>query len=269
MKEKKIDCSYSWLLWVLFLLFIMVLLLLSLHLFGFLLLMVYLSVQNYLDVYEKLANSSCQPAFQWILPVAPPGPAQQLIILDQHPPPPPPQPLLPPACRPFNPDWPILNLGRMDVHALHWMAEHLTASSRINPRFMCCLSGKIVLPPLEQPPPELLHLLTAQDDIGNSFCDHIRTYNNALTMTSISHKIDESVNNGPEAVNDGFGPYVFKLHGELSHRSGSLLPPKGQSSVYAQLYIYDPTDSMDCCMENSWNAHLHHNTLATLKECQG
>jgi hypothetical protein len=140
------------------------------------------------------------------------------------------------------------------------MAERLTASSLANPRFgMCCLSGKIVLPPLHAVPPELLHLLTAQDDIGKSFRDHIRTYNNALAMTSIGHKVDESVNNGG-------GPYVFKLHGELSHKIGSLLPPDGEPPVYAQLYIYDPADAVNFWIANAWNAHLNHHTLVTLQD---
>ena len=190
----------------------------------------------------------------------------QLIILEENNlPPAPPLQLLPPARRPFSPDWPIHNLGRMDVqcpncHALHWMAERLTASSQRNPRFgMCCLSGKIVLPPLHPVPPELLNFLTAQDNIGKSFRDHIRTYNNALAMTSIGRKIDES-------VNDGVGPYIFKLHGELSHRSGSLLPSEGEPPIYAQLYIYDPADALNFRMANRWNTNLDHYTLVTLQD---
>ena len=144
------------------------------------------------------------------------------------------------------------------------MAEHLTASSNTNPRFgMCCLSGKIELPPLHPVPPELLQLLTVQDDIGKSFRDHIHNYNNTLAMTSIGRKIDESVNNGEDAVNDGVGPYVFKLHGELSHKAGSLLPPDRESPVFAQLYVYDPADAVNYCMANAWNAHLDHHTMVT------
>jgi hypothetical protein len=112
---------------------------------------------------------------------------------------------------------------------------------------MCCLSGKIVLPPLHPVPPELWELLTTQDVIGKAFCEHIHTYNKALAMTS---KTDETVNEGEEGVNDGIGPYVFKLHGELFHRSGSLLPPEGESPVYAQLYIYDPGDAANFWMAN-------------------
>ena len=147
-----------------------------------------------------------------------------------------------------------------NCHAFHWMAKHLTASSLANPRFViCCLSGKIVLPPLHPVPPELLHLLTAQDDISKSFHDHIRTYNNALTMTSIGRKIDESVNNGEQAVNNGFGPYVFKLHGELCHKIGSLLPPEGEPPVYAQLYIYDLM-----LLISGWPMHGMHSSIITL-----
>jgi hypothetical protein len=174
---------------------------------------------------------------------------------------PPPLQLLPPAHQPFSPDWPVHYLGQMDVQC-----PNCHASNR-NPRFgMCCLSGKIVLPPLHPVPPELLHLLIDQDDIGKSFCDHIHTYNNALAMTSIGRKVDESVNNGEEAVNDGVGPYVFKLHGELSHRAGSLLPPEGEAPVYAQLYIYDPADAVDFRMANAWNTHLDHHTLVILQD---
>ncbi|KAF8220602.1 hypothetical protein L208DRAFT_1035208, partial [Tricholoma matsutake] len=97
------------------------------------------------------------------------------------------------------------------------------------------------------------------DNIGRSFRDHICTYNNALAMTSIGCKVDES-------VNDGVGPYVFKLHGELSHKAGSLLTPDGQPPVYAQLYIYDPADAVNFRMANAWNSQLDHYTLVTLQD---
>ncbi|KAF8218827.1 hypothetical protein L208DRAFT_1040708, partial [Tricholoma matsutake] len=154
-----------------------------------------------------------------------------------------------------------------DYHAFHWMLEKLAKSSNAHLKFgMCCLSGKIVLPPLYFVPPKLLQLLTTQDYISKSFYDHIHTYNNALAMTSISCKVDESVNEGEEAVNNGIGPYVFKLHGELSHKASSLLLSDGQHPVYAQLYIYDPTDAINFCMANTWNTDLNHHTLVILQD---
>ena len=78
-------------------------------------------------------------------------------------------------------------------------------------------------------------------------------------MTSISCKVDES-------INDGDGPYVFRLHGELSHKSGSLLPPEGQPPVYSQVYIYDPADAVNFQMANRWHTQLNHHTLVTLQD---
>ena len=49
---------------------------------------------------------------------------------------------------------------------------------------------------------------------------------------------------------EGGGPYVFKVHGSLSHRAGSLLPAPNQPPVYAQLYIYDPDDALTYRMDN-------------------
>jgi hypothetical protein len=41
------------------------------------------------------------------------------------------------------------------------------------------------------------------------------------------------------SVNDGCGPPVFKINGQVHHRIGSLLPTDGTSPKYIQLYIYD------------------------------
>jgi hypothetical protein len=88
----------------------------------------------------------------------------------------------------FDPTWEVHSLGAVNVViamiSLHWLDEHLARSFLLNPSFgMCCIGGKISLPPIHQPPPELLDLLTTQED--NSFCKHIHNYNNALAMTSV------------------------------------------------------------------------------------
>ena len=82
-------------------------------------------------------------------------------------------------------------MGRMDVvceyrEALHWQCEELATSSWVHPKFgMCCYSGKVRLPLFENSPPELLDLLTRQDEVGKKFRDHTRNDNNALAMTSL------------------------------------------------------------------------------------
>ncbi|KAH9012550.1 hypothetical protein EDB85DRAFT_1877654, partial [Lactarius pseudohatsudake] len=133
----------------------------------------------------------------------------------------------------------------------------------LNPKFgMCCYSGKISLPPLQQPPPELSHLLTSQDQLGKNFRLRIRNYNSALAMTSVGRKVDESINQG------GGGPYTLRLHGELIHRVGSLLPPHGDqvAPIYAQLYIYDSDVALNHRMTNAWNSNLDHFTLSILQD---
>ena len=74
--------------------------------------------------------------------------------------------------------------------ALHWMSEQLVNSSNRNPLFgMCCTSGKIKLPKLDDPPGEILNLLSGQDYIAKKFRENIQKYNNALAMTSLGCKV--------------------------------------------------------------------------------
>ena len=85
---------------------------------------------------------------------------------------------LPPARHPFNRNWPVHNMGRMDVPctecgALHWRCEKLSSSSNIDPKFgTCCFHGKIKLPKLEGPPVELLSYLTGDDPVSKGFREY-------------------------------------------------------------------------------------------------
>ena len=145
------------------------------------------------------------------------------------------------------------DLGRMDrtcpkCGALHWLNERVlkTGSTILHPLFgMCCSDGSIQLPE-PPPPPELLErLFTAFTPEAQQFRQHIRQYNAALSFTSLGTQIDNSVNQG------GGGPPVFKIHGELHHQIGSLLPPHGQTPVYAQLYILDSREALHHRMQRN------------------
>jgi hypothetical protein len=174
-------------------------------------------------------------------------------------------PPIPIARHPFNPEWPVHDLHSMDrvcdaCKALHWLDERLTKSSKRHPKFgMCCYSGKIILPKLHKLPQELYKYLVGSDPISKGFRLNIRTYNNALAMTSVGRKLDYSVNMGR-------GPYVFKLHGELSHRIGSLLPAEGEEPLYAQLYVIDTAHAHDMRMINPWNAMLDAGVMQNLQD---
>lgn len=141
--------------------------------------------------------------------------------------------------------------------ALHWDEERLSNSSRIRPKFgVCCNSGKITIPPAQDPPPLLRALFDDHSSQAQEFREHIRQYNAALTFTSLGVKVDES-------VNDGRGPYCFRIHGELCHLIGSLLPAEGHEPQYAQLYIHDPQYALDVRMRR--NDNLRHDTMALLQ----
>ena len=142
--------------------------------------------------------------------------------------------------------------------ALHWPDERISKSTLTSPRFgTCCAHGQVRLPLLNDPPAVLKQLYTSSDPQARNFRDQIRQYNAALAFTSLGVNIDDSVNRGA-------GPYVFKINGELCHRSGSLLPTPGMEPVYAQLYIHDPHEALDVRMNR--NANLDRNTMSALQQ---
>jgi len=145
--------------------------------------------------------------------------------------------------------------------ALLWLDERLAKSSKINPKFgLCCYKGKLKPPYLHPIPSELCRLLTHEDPGGKGFCDHIRDYNQALAFTSVGRYVDNTLNRM------GGGPYSFRLHGELIHKAGSLLPPQGKPPAWAQLYIYDSAQALDYRMAHPANDHLNRTVMQTLQD---
>jgi hypothetical protein len=136
-----------------------------------------------------------------------------------------------------NREYPDLFLGPMTVQciscgALHWMVEKRSDSSLINPTFgRCCQRGKVSLPSMRTPPEPLYSLLCMQLDSNpdyirsanqrersRNFLNNIRKYNAAFAFLSLGVKIDERITGA------GGGPYAFRIHGQLSHLHGALLP---------------------------------------------
>ena len=126
-------------------------------------------------------------------------------------------------------------LGHMDLKCpdcdtWHWRAECLTLFTNTRLKFgVCCISGKIQLPKLMEPLHLLRNLLESQDHKGKAFRENICQYNAALAFTSLGAKLDHNV------TGKCGGPYVFKIHGELYHHQGTLLPEDGGTPCYAQL----------------------------------
>ncbi|OBZ69834.1 hypothetical protein A0H81_10535 [Grifola frondosa] len=172
-------------------------------------------------------------------------------------------PTLPKARATYREPIAVHDLGRMSIvcrhcKALHWADEKLVASPRSRPEFgVCCNSGKVHLPLLPEPPLSIKNLFTGVDAQAKEFRDNIRQYNAAFAFTSLGVNIDEQINHG------GHAPYVFRIQGELCHRSGSLIPALGQQPIYSQLYIYDPQAALDERTRNNHN--LRRDTLELLQ----
>lgn len=47
------------------------------------------------------------------------------------------------------------------------------------------------------------------------------------------------------SMNDGRGPPVFKICGQIHHRIGSLLPLDGTPPKFIQLYVYDTANEIN------------------------
>ncbi|XP_071740486.1 uncharacterized protein [Rutidosis leptorrhynchoides] len=109
-----------------------------------------------------------------------------------------------------------------------WRSESLTNNrkGRKTSYSLCCGQGKVELPPVPQPPQLILRLYQNRHSNSKNFMKYIRAYNNMFAFTSMGGKIDKSVNNGR-------GPYIFRLSGQNCHRTGSLLPNDGCSPKFS------------------------------------
>ncbi|KDR74073.1 hypothetical protein GALMADRAFT_71234, partial [Galerina marginata CBS 339.88] len=145
------------------------------------------------------------------------------------------------------------------------MVERLTKSSLRSPKFgMCCFQGKIKLPKLDLLPPEIRDLYFNDDPLSKNFREHIRNYNNALAMTSLGITSDDSINQ-PRRGRPA-GPWVFKIHGQLSHLAGSLLPKPGENPVFGQLYIHDSQEALEYRMVHPANRTLNREVMRILQD---
>ncbi|WVZ93683.1 hypothetical protein U9M48_039647, partial [Paspalum notatum var. saurae] len=122
-------------------------------------------------------------------------------------------------------------------HALFWFQERVKSESQISSGKIvynsCCKVGRVKIPAFLPRPEPLASLATfSGGPRSKSFMKHIREYNCLFAFTSMGANIDRS-------INDGRGPPVFKISGQVHHRIGSLLPADGSPPKFIQLYIYD------------------------------
>jgi hypothetical protein len=73
-----------------------------------------------------------------------------------------------------------------------------------------------------------------------------------FAMTSMAARVMDS-------INDGHGPYVFKISGQVCHRIDYLIPTPGAQPEYAQLYLFDTEHEVSNRINivSSWSSPFH------------
>lgn len=153
------------------------------------------------------------------------------------------------------------DIGKMEYicfncSSLMWKHELHNGSLGINATFStCCMQGKIVLPPLHEPPDILKKFLTDDSPQAKHFRKNIRGFNSSLAFASLGVKED---------LLQSHGPYTFRISGSVYHRIGHLFPSEGKSPKFAQIYIYDIENELRNRIQ--WNKALHLEVLDGLQK---
>ncbi|CAJ0873864.1 11336_t:CDS:2 [Entrophospora sp. SA101] len=127
----------------------------------------------------------------------------------------------------------LLKTSKARVYPWCSQDERKKGTSTRSPIFTtCCAKGKVSLPPIEELPHPLNMLLTRTDPSARLFRKNIRSYNSALAFTSMGAKVDNSITGTS-------GVYSFRVHGEMYHSIGTMLPDNEARPQFAQIYVYD------------------------------
>lgn len=101
-------------------------------------------------------------------------------------------------------DLPCLDIGPLNVVCGHCQALKFASETP----GLCCMGGKVKLPPLRPPPEPLKTLLIAETPESNHFLKNIQKYNGCFQMTSFGAQvIDEH----------GFNPSFKVMSSQTSH----------------------------------------------------
>lgn len=154
------------------------------------------------------------------------------------------------------------NLGDLTFKCEHCHSLHFECEKTTRGHFsLCCGNGKISLPE-SRLPNEIFDLFVGENDESKHFREHIRQYNSAMSFVSFGSHI---------TLPSGYGPYCFKIHGDIYHRISSLYPSSGQNPSYGQLYILDFAEANKVRLNKSQNILLKsyildklHNVLSNI-----
>ncbi|KAI9326673.1 hypothetical protein BD770DRAFT_289844, partial [Pilaira anomala] len=76
---------------------------------------------------------------------------------------------------------------------------------------LCCGNGKSILEPLKPLPDVIKNFFLFNNECGRELKKNIRTYNSALSFTSMNANLDHNVSNSRG------GAYAYRIHGSVFH----------------------------------------------------
>ncbi|PWA59202.1 hypothetical protein CTI12_AA348290 [Artemisia annua] len=124
-------------------------------------------------------------------------------------------------------------------NAAFWYSERSKKSSqwRSLKYTKCCAGGQVYLEKESELPMYFKQIFK-----DKHFLDNIRAYNQMFSMTSFGAQIDDT-------INDGRGPYVFKISGQIHHWIGTICPTNKDEPKFMQIYIFDMDNEVAHRME--------------------
>ncbi|XP_065318568.1 uncharacterized protein LOC135926571 [Gordionus sp. m RMFG-2023] len=121
----------------------------------------------------------------------------------------------------------------------------------------CCHKGKVKI--TQSPYPDYLKNLLSNslDPLYKNFMHHIRSYNSAIAFASMGAQISEL---------SGNGPYCFKVHGQIYHRTSHLYPQTDILPKFAQLYVLDTSQAIAGRLQHPANSDCDINIMRHLDQ---
>ncbi|SGY45423.1 BQ5605_C001g00283 [Microbotryum silenes-dioicae] len=102
-------------------------------------------------------------------------------------------------------------------------------------------------------------LLQGSDSEAKAFRENARSYNNALSFTSLAAHWDQT-------QVGTLGPPVFHVFGRLYHRLDALIPAVNQRPAFAQTWLINPAEATDTRLEpDGADSHMQRSTLTKLE----
>jgi hypothetical protein len=127
------------------------------------------------------------------------------------------------------------SLGNMDSRcafcgAFYFKSEETTKGVYTT----CCSSGQIQLPPFQPPTQFVKDLLLGRGELGKEFSKNPRRYNTLTSFASITMDEHQFPVTGVPSL---------RIHGQIYHRLGSILPSEGSRPLFMQCFFYTNSDN--------------------------